>query len=497
MASERIFSRGQSRVFLQASGAGPGHAVEYLGLARVGGFSESLGDVTPVRVPSRISYDRFDVIGETRGDAGLPTTSIVARFGLVNPIMRMTCPGHLQCHFGKCQDPQDFNGGWDKIIAFEHFYLTSRSSDDLGALDSGENETISLTGEITARQLWEVDPLTLAARAGEEALLEVVDVVVSDYISCGECGYESDGVQRIFALVKGSGSGSPGLPAELLVSEDQGATWSQYDITTLTGTEQPSALAVVGVNVVVVSNGSGSLHFAPLSDLSSWTEVTTGFVSAGKPNAIFSLSSTQTWIAADGGYIYFTTDPTQGVEVQADGSLSAENLNAIHAVDSRNLVAMGDNGAVLMTANGGNTWSLSDTSPTLNDITCCWMRTDYCWFAGDNAGHLWYTRNGGVSWAELRFAGVAGTGSIGDIVFADHPDCPFGFLAHNTGTSGVIYRTLDGGQSWYALPEKAGVIPANDRIVSLSCGVGPSSPNFVVGGGLADDATSGIVIVGS
>jgi photosystem II stability/assembly factor-like uncharacterized protein len=492
--AERIFKRGQGRVFLQAAGAGPGNAVAYLGTARLGGFAESLGDITPIRSPSRQRYGEYEVVDETRGEAGLPTSSLVMRLGLVNPILTLTCPGHLQVHYGKCKDPQNFNGGWEKLLAFERFYFTNRSSDDLGALDQGDDGEIVLTGDLTARMLWQGDLITLAAKGGTEIQRIVADVHVGDYISCGECGYESNGAQRFFVLVQSS-AGSPGLPAEVLVTEDQGATFSQYDITTLTDTDQPNRLALAGAWLVVISHDTGSLHVAALADPSTWTEVTTGFVAGGEPMGIFTLSSTQTWICGDGGTIYFTDDPAGGVTVQADGTLSAADLAAIHGCDAMNLIAVGAAGAVLVTANGGATWALADTSPTVDNLTCCWMRSAHCWIVGDDAGHLWYTKNGGASWAELRFASVAGTGAIGGIAFADHPDSPFGYLVHNTGAKGFIYRTLDGGNSWYQLPDGPGATPDNDSLNAVACAMGPTSANFVVAGGDLD-GTNGVVIVG-
>jgi len=160
-----------------------------------------------------------------------------------------------------------------------------------------------------------------------------------------------------------------------------------------------------------------------------------------------------------------------------------------------NLIAVGAAGAVLVTANGGATWALADTSPTVDNLTCCWMRSAHCWIVGDDAGHLWYTKNGGASWAELRFASVAGTGAIGGIAFADHPDSPFGYLVHNTGAKGFIYRTLDGGNSWYQLPDGPGATPDNDSLNAVACAMGPTSANFVVAGGDLD-GTNGVVIVG-
>jgi len=60
------------------------------------------------------------------------------------------------------------------------------------------------------------------------------------------------------------------------------------------------------------------------------------------------------------------------------------------------------------------------------------------------------------------------------------------------GPSGKILRTIDGGHSWYVLPESgAGSIPANEAInVVAPC---KENVNLVFGGGL-EATTVGIIV---
>lgn len=486
---ERLFQTGQGRVFVQPYGAGPGHSYQYMGHAKLGGLTKPFGDITPVKSPSRTRYDQFDVVDEVRGEADLPSTSIVARFGLSNMLLELTCPFDVQAHYGKCTNPSDYLKGWEKILHYEHARLTNVSSDDQTALDESERANILLTGELAARMVWEVDPVTLAEKAAAEVSRTVVAVQVYDYPTCGDCGRESLGCSRIFAVTRSSGSGSPGLPAELLVSEDGGQTWAQYAITTLASGEQPSDMACVGDYIVVVSEDSGSMHYATIEDPSTWTEVATGFV--GAPRAIFALSSTEVWIVGLGGYIYFTDDITEGVEVQDAGIASGgDDLFDIHGCDAYHLVAIGEAGVVVYTSNGGGSW-MAATDVSLIAASCVWVRSENCWMVGTAHGYLFYTTDYGDSWVEKTFPG-ARTGGIGAIAFADHPDSPFGYLAHNTGTEGHLLRSLDGGNKWYILPEGAGAIPTNFELLTLGvC----NNANFVVAGG-SRDATDGIIVIG-
>jgi len=491
MAVEKVFRTGQGRVFAQWNGGAPNHAVEYLGQARMTGLSESLGDMTPIRAPSAKAYNAYDVVDYIRGEPGLPTTSMVARFGYVNKVLHQTCPFDVHVHYGTCRSPNDFINGWDKALCFEKAVITTRSSDDLSPMEGAE-AVINFTGEITARQFWEYDPMTAGSKGAGVIESEIVDVIVADYVSCGECGYESDGNKRIFAVQK-STSASPGILNEVFWSTDGGLTWDESQVSTLLSSEQATGMAIVGNYIVVVSDEVESLSYATIDAPDTWNEVTNGFVTGKAPIAIFSLASTLTWIVGKGGYIYFTDDPVQGVEVQADGSIVTDNLLCIHGIDSRSLIAGGENGALLVTDNGGAVWSSAPSVPAeAGDITACWMRTSHCWLIGDNTGKLWYTIDGGVKWTQITFP-VTDPIKVADICFADHPDSPFGFMAVNTASSGSLLRTIDGGKTWYTLPDGAGTMPTNAALNAVSAG---NSASFCVSGGLLG-ASDGIIIVAS
>ncbi len=69
-------------------------------------------------------------------------------------------------------------------------------------------------------------------------------------------------------------------------------------------------------------------------------------------------------------------------------------------------------------------------------------------------------------------------------------------MAHDTVTpAGRILRTIDGGNSWYVVPEGNTGFPANDRLNMLAPCI--NDPNIVYGGGLGDNATDGILIKGA
>lgn len=480
-----------SRVFIIEDRAGPANTPEYLGLARAMAFSWPQGDVTPVRIPDENQYGQFKVIDEIRGAEGLPALPLQVRYAedlsRLLKLVRKGCRLDIQVHMGRCKDPRDANKGWHKILVLEAARPTDFTTSELGALDSGEDAVVNEDVPMTGLDAYEIVQLLLAELGATEVQQAVVDVALCDSVSCGECGTPSDGCQKLFAITVSQGA-SPGLPAELIYSDDQGATLGETNVTTLGAAEDPSAMACVGTYLVVVSNDSDSLHYASIADIlngvEAWTEMGTGFVGAGSPNDIFSLGSRYTWIVGDGGYVYFTDDVTASVSVQDAGvAASGNDLYCIHGYDELNLIAGGELNTLIHTINGGSTWT-AITMPVAraaDGILAVWMHSEKEWIVGYDTGYLYYTRDGGDNWTQKAFPGHE-DGSITDISFATPT---VGYMSHNPTTgSGRILRTIDGGFSWYVLPEDAGTIPANGGIAALvACG---EDVNFVFGGG---DAT--------
>lgn len=487
----------QTRLFLIDGRANPASRPSYQALARALGLSWPQGDITPIRVPDPAQYGKFITVDKIKGQQGLPTISIESRLtrdlSALLQLVRGGCAFDFQLHSGACEDPRDFNGGWEKVYILEAASATSYDTAEFGALDADQeaiiNETVPLTGE----DWYEVKRIVGSELGAAQIVQQVVDITICDSRQCGECGITSNGCEKIFAVTMSAG-GSPGLPAEVIFSSDGGATIEDTTVTTLAANQDPTGLACVGIYLVVISNESESLHYAPLADIldgtETWVEVTTGFVAAKGPNAIFSQGSTFTWMVGDGGYIYFSSDITSGVEVQSAGAQSVQNLNAIHGADEFNLVAVGDSNIVIFTNNGGESWA-AVTGPAVGDnLTCVWVKSATVWLIGTDAGELFYTQDGGATWTAKAFSG-SGAGVVRDISFSTPT---IGYMSHDTAApAGRIFRTIDGGFSWYILPEAAGLsIPTNDQITAImACS---ENPNLVFGAGLAGNAVDGIIV---
>lgn len=488
---------GFSRVFLIEGRARGDHVPVYMGCMRAGGIDWSLGDITKIECPSDKGYDKFVERGKSKGAADRPSTSLVGRYAAdleseLARLARIGCSFDLHYHIGVCTDPTLFNT-FQKAIVWEEVDLTNYSSDDIGALEEGERSAVNETGAISAREFYEVLRLAFSEVAGDIVTNEVVDVVVCDAISCGECEEESDGCERVYAVTLGGG-GSPGTPADVVYTLDGGAGWNTSEVDSLGAAENPTALACVSGYVVVVSNDSCSLHYVLQTDLDmvgdeTWIENLTGFVATGCPNDIWSVGN-YAFIVGDNGYIYGVADPTVGVTVLDAGASTGLTLRAVHAMDRNTAVAVGSNGVVVRTLNGGDTWQEMNRPTGLGvHLHCVWVKTETEWWVGSSDGRLFYTLDGGVIW---NLAFDWGGGIVYDIAFSKD-----GMMAvsHTTAAPlGRLLRSYDGGNSFVVLPEGPEAMPAAQRFTALA--LCTNDVNIVCGVGLDDGGVDGIVVWG-
>lgn len=489
-----------SRAFLITGRAAPSVKPQYASYLKATGPSKKFGDLTKVEMPDPSNSGQFIEVGTIQGASDRVTFSLVGRYAqaLKSQLLALAeqgCPYDVQVHLGTCSDPSAFNT-FSKAIIFESAQASTWSTEDMGALASDENAKIDETLEMSAKKFYEVVPMSFAARADSIITNEVISVTFGDKSACGGCGDSSTGYNKIFAVSTAAG-GSPTTPADVIFSLDAGATWAAHDVDSMATAEVPTDIARIGDYIVVTDNTAaqtGSLHYALVSDFvngydPTFTKVTTGFVSQGRPNAISSLGR-QAFIAGDFGYVYYTEDPTGGVTVVEAGSATISKLNDISALAVDLAMAVGNGGAIIYTVNG-TSWTLSPKSPVGigTNLTTCAMKSATEWWVGTNAGTMYYTKNAGISWTQKTLPGTAPS-SVTDIHFATDSVV---FASATVSSKGRLYRSFDGGYSWVALPESGGSLPTNQRFNRIA--VSAYNPNMVVAGGLGV-STDGILVQG-
>ncbi|MBX2989923.1 MAG: choice-of-anchor D domain-containing protein [Bacteroidetes bacterium] len=114
----------------------------------------------------------------------------------------------------------------------------------------------------------------------------------------------------------------------------------------------------------------------------------------------------------------------------ADGFLRVHSPNGLH------VWAVGFNGRVFQSVDGGATWSNhTQGTGTLRGVHALGSSV---WIVGDNGKHF-FSSNSGSTWSEQTLNGAA---TLNDIVLIDNQT---GFIV---GNSGVIFKTINGGAIW-------------------------------------------------
>lgn len=498
-----ITQSGFSRVWLILNSANPANVPSYQGLMKMGDPSAAKGSVQRVEIPDPARYDNFIEVAGIKGKVERPKFTLEGRYPMdVSTLLKLAnqgCPLDVQVHLGKCNDPRDFNKGWQKIMIFENARITEHKVADFGALGSDDRKLTNETASLESRNEYEVVPLTFEEEATVAVTREIISVDVCDQVGCGDCGIQSDGCQKVLATQVASGA-TPGTAPAVIYSSDGGATWAGVNISTLLGNENPSDSECLGANFIVTSLTDEAWHIAATNDIllgnPSWRRVNAGIVFGKGPNAVVSAGPQNTWMVGNGGYIYFIADPSVGAMIQDPGINTTQNLNDVDALDEFNVVCVGASNVVEFTDNGGDTWRLI-TGPVAGATwSAVKMLGRGTWLvggtlAGGLTAALYYTNDFGVTWTQVVLP-IAGA-KVTDLKFAT---ASVGYLSLTvTGSYPRILRTLDGGHSWYVLPEGAGAFPNTgaQRVNQLAvC----TDPNIVFGGGLGA-ATDGIIVKAS
>lgn len=493
MADVELLQSGQVRIFIQEDGVSPANPYHYMGCMSLDGPSQDLGTPDPVYCPSTVQRNKWDIVDNVPKTQALGTSDFTQHADRLLrdiwwKVKQKGCKFNLQAVISACDRPDDFSK-WNAKLLLKGVRLTNLAMGALNALSGDDNAVVDNTGSFVFDDWTPLYGLSFGETAGAIVVAEVLDGLYSDTVSCGECGSVSDGCQKLYWLTRAN-PGSPGKSSQIVYSLDGGNTWATLDIAALGGLSG-NRVAVVADRLVVVSETYGGHLHELLTEINAGTVnfvgVTTGYVAAKSPRAIYSKSSLLTYIAAAGGYIYLLPDPTGAVSVLSDGTVSTQNLNDIHGA-SRTIVAVGASNAIQKSDNAGESWSLVvGPTPAVN-LTAVWCMSSTTWFVGTGNGKLYYTTNSGSTWTQITLA--TGISVINDIKFADDT---VGYLAAEVGGVGRIYRTTDSGASWsYQAPAMAGV-PAALRYNAVA----PCGDNALAAGGIQSAGTDGILIVGA
>ncbi len=340
----------------------------------------------------------------------------------------------------------DTFGNYVRSFVLEKARIGEKTIDDVANKEE-DNPTMQGYSVSALPPVWRLYQKTIARKATSEA---------GAITKLHFCGSGIDLCKVGFASCKFVTSAS----ADVLYTTDYGATWTIAAADPFATSEDIQGVTCfqIGRNTtrVVVALGTtragGPMVIAYSDNFGvSWTVVTVGATNAQfakGPNALFAYDPYNMWVVVGGGYIYKSTDNGVTWATQDAGVATAQDLYAVHFATDRVGAAVGAAGAVVVTQDGGASWTVK-TAPVAAILQTVWViDSDHIW-VGSDGGRLYYTADGGTTWTARDFTGT-GAGKVRSIVFAPGSTL-FGIMAWDSAAPvGTVFSTIDGGFSWNA-----------------------------------------------
>lgn len=231
----------------------------------------------------------------------------------------------------------------------------------------------------------------------------------------------------------------------IYVTKDGGRRWNRQfrateSLASIAFGDEEVGLAVAANGTIYRTTNGGVPGVDPESqgerEVFTWFEVDSG-TSASLTDVYFPDSS-RAWVAGEDGTVLWSEDGGETWETAdtgTDAALRAISFgsNAVYGV------AVGEAGTAFMSSDGGKTWR--QVSPgadgALRDVEFAEATT--VWAVGEN-GIALQSRDGGANWTNMDIGAPDGT-NLMDVAF----DGASGAI---TGEGGFLATTLDGGVSW-------------------------------------------------
>lgn len=496
MTDLKALSAINNRVWYVEGGVHPTRSPQMLALGKFSTDpSQSIGEDTRITAPDPNNFERDIQVGTVKGQEERATLAVAIRSTVQRDILlgwkNKRCRVDIFALSGRCGNPSDFTEGGEKWVYYPDGRISNHGFENYGAFGNDENNPTNSMVDMSSEEYYEFLNMRQEAIGASVTTREIYTVDVYTGNECENC---PDPCDRVLATMAGA-SATPGTKPSLIFSDDGGETWASQDISTLFSNEDIADGAVIGGDIVYISNIANEMHWTDIELLydrtNTWNQVTTGFVKNKGARAISSADARHTWIVGDGGYIYFAKNHKVKVEVQDAGVATTQNLLAVHAHDDSNVLTVGNSNAVIYTQNGGVSWQ-TVTGPAVGvNLGAAWMWDKDTWFVGEGAGgngRLWLTTNTGRTWTEVALP--SNYLRIDKIVFISEAE---GYIAARTGGTSIILRTITAGNEWVTVPQGKRAVPVENSYLR-DITVCSKYENTAFAAGLADNGTAGLIL---
>ena len=449
------------------------------------------GDVTLKYEPDPRRSGDFVVSSSIVGEPGTPTMSLVRPLKKVyNYLMETTCPSHYRVNWA-CRGDRTVKTNYD--VAFLLFYsrITNRNIATPTALEPDDEERVETNADLSGQDSTLIYKLNGTAQTNTFAQA-INDMVFLDEACEGVCGDKVGKGNFGYAVMDIAGYLDYST-VEIGITEDGGSTWAA-----VTGEPfSPWGANLTCVTVVETSDdhrlivGRAAVDdIAPAISYSddegdSFTEVSLPGLENDGVYDFARARDGSLWVCGDGGYIYKSTDQANSWTAKEDGTETSETLRGMAFNQSAMFgeesvgYAVGDSNTFLYTEDGGDDWASGTGPDAAVNLLCVAVNRFGHVFVGTNDARVFRTTKGvnteAADWEEMADHTA---GSINSIDFDPYLNYFGAYSWDNATPVGTVYRTEDGGASWYA-DQLVGSTPTNQGINVVKV-VGP---NMIYAGG--------------
>lgn len=443
---------------------GPNTKPQYLPCHDLEDIAETNGSITLIQCIDE--RGQFKTIGATVGAPEPTTTTLGTYIGRVADwIETVRCPFALYVMLA-CGKKGVFEN-WERAMLVSVRAVTGRTRSGL----------VRISEDVPAMHTFDIeaDPgvtdffrLTSAEQSIDDtAIGQITSLRFSDDVACWDvCGETVAPCEKGIAV----GTGEVAAAATVLISPEWGGTadWtpSAADPFAVDEDIADGILIKIGRNVdrIIVVRGTTDaddpMEIAYSDDKgATWTLVDVGVTDAEfavKKGALFAVNPYEIYLVSNLGRIYKSEDKGVTWEVKEDATITATQYNAIHFTNAQVGYAVGDNGLVVRTVDGGNTWG-AVTATGADELFSVWALNRNRVWVGSTAGKMYYTKNGGETWS-LRMGGDV-TANVNDFAWlSDY----VGYIANGE----YVQFTINGGFSFENIDDTAALFEAD--IVSVN-----------------------------
>ena len=452
------FNASQGAIWVQPDG--PNTQPYYLGCHDMGDITAPEGDITKRYCPDPSGAGKWTVAMTSQGLPGDVTASITTYVANVQDyLQQLRCPTGIYIHQAEC-GRKDVFSNYDAGTLLRNARITSRSKTGMAAREGADASEMSfdLSADPPLAEYWALR-MSLLTTTGDADAKSIA--IGGEEFCSGACGATEEPCDE---LGVGLAASTTTLTADVLYTADAGATWAAMATDPFAAGEDVGSIVAVqygrGVTRYIAArgttDGANPAEVAYTDNLgAAWTAANVGatngeFVQWGR--GLFAIDLYNIWMGTDQGNIYYSSDGGANWALQ---TTAGDAINAINFLDSELGLAVGDTNEIQLTTNGGTSWTsiTGDATKNADNVLCCDVRDRYRWQIGYNDGELWYTIDGGATWAQRTLPAPAGATAVNAINAMDYIDDYFGALAVKYTVSGpavwgAIYRTVNGGYSW-------------------------------------------------